>query len=122
MKKHAPRLKRERGVGNGNLTPFKKGEKRASEMGKIGAQKSIEVRDFAALMRKSLEDEIKKGFSANDSMRRVLIRQGRKGSIHAIRELWDRAYGKPKSGAEVTGAGGGPIVHEFKFIFSSDDE
>jgi len=77
-----------------NLTPFTKDDNRASECGKIGKRKPFDLK-----LRERLEKEGKL-----DTILEVLEGMAISGDIRAIKELFDRSYGKSKQNIEIGNA------------------
>jgi hypothetical protein len=56
---------------------------------------------------------VKRVIKEQDPLVTALIKKGRSGDISAIRELFDRAFGKSKESVELSGIGGLPIEIDF---------
>ena len=52
---------------------------------------------------------IKKVIKEKGALVTALLSKGKKGDIMAIRELFDRAFGRSKENVELTGLDGGPV-------------
>ena len=88
-------------ANNKNLTPFKKGDKRASECGKKSKRKPLDERlaELAVRLKVKLKDKNGKvigTITMEDAIERVLLETAAKGEIPFIREYNDRRYGKSK--------------------------
>lgn len=81
-------------AGIDNLTPFKKGDKRASEAGKKSKRKSLDTK-----LRERLEKD-----GTLETIMEVLENMAIGGDMQAIKELFDRTYGKAKQSIELGNA------------------
>lgn len=75
---------------------FDKRPEVAREMGKKTKRKAFDAR-----MREWMQSEIEKGVTVEDAFRATLIAQGKKGNITAIKESFDRAFGRPRERIDV---------------------
>lgn len=69
---------------------FEKDPQRASEAGKKSKRKSLDTQ-----IREYLEG-IEDNEDRNTTLRKILFKLAKDGKIEAIKELYDRSYGKPK--------------------------
>ena len=81
------------------LTPFTKDDSRASECGKIGKRKSLDAK-----LREQIE-----GDGTLDDIVEVLKNMSLGGDIQAIKELFDRTYGKSKQNINLGNADEGGL-------------
>jgi len=80
------------------LKPYTKGDPRAVAGGKKSKRKSFDKR-----MQEWLESKIKakienstEEITVEEAMRQILFREANKGNVNAIKEVFDRAYGKSR--------------------------
>ena len=82
------------------LNQFKKGDKRASEAGKKSKRKPFDQK-----MREWLDSAVKEGenLTVHELFQKALMKEGAKGNVQAIKEVYDRAYGKAKQNIKLSG-------------------
>jgi hypothetical protein len=85
-----------------NLKPWKPGQ--SGNPG--GRLKKLPITDT---IREALAKDMGAGKTAADIIVEVLLAAAKKGDITAIREIADRAEGKPVQVSQLQGPGGGPI-------------
>lgn len=86
-----------------NLKPWKPGQ--SGNPG--GRPKKLPITDT---IREALAKDMGDGKTAADVIVGVLVEAAKKGDITAIREIADRAEGKPIQVSQLQGPGGGPIA------------
>ena len=81
-----------------NLKPFKKGEQRQKDLGKMGGIKSGEAKREKKLFKEAIEKQLGKSI---DSMITSMIEQANKGNVQAITFLRDTIGEKPTDKVEA---------------------
>ena len=75
---------------------FKDNPERARKSGLMKRGKTFDRR-----MREWMESELKPGVTIEDAMRKALMSQSVRGNVAAIRESFDRAFGKARERIDV---------------------
>lgn len=102
-------------------TSFKKNDPRTKELAAIAGKTPKRPR-FERRIQEWLDSKTEKGEVREPEILKIIWEMIQKKNLNAIREIWDRAYGKPRQALEVTGEEGGPVETIVHFVVEGKEK